>query len=367
MSSNNHEPNIFKKEDVYKVLYHIYQHCTEEKVDYLDTFKLLALSGTNIIPSEKFSTALEELLGSSAYILTSHDLKLIEHFYCSQNSKTKIFIEYQPLCKDLDKFNRISRFLDPMFKQLKENLVKEGIVFETYLKKLFKPSLKSSDILPEKLNNDILNRMLHDNEFQVDDVGTVSKVIIFISKGAETTSITSKVLIDRYVEITGDNETEAQLKAQKLSVQKLVRVDNNLTLRMEKGQQSWAHLHLVGLAHALKTKQHDSVKEYMTEHKLEVDQRGYCLHEVLDKAIRQLEPGISLDDLKKFVGEFKHPDTDKYDVKGLDETIILAMELEKTVKENVDEKHIKHQKNIDMFDMLKMFTKHAIRSKKNMF
>jgi hypothetical protein len=24
MSSNNHEPNIFKKEDVYKVLYHIY-------------------------------------------------------------------------------------------------------------------------------------------------------------------------------------------------------------------------------------------------------------------------------------------------------------------------------------------------------
>jgi hypothetical protein len=83
----------------------------------------------------------------------------------------------------------------------------------------------------------------------------------------------------------------------------------------------------------------------------------------LEKALRLLDPAINIDDLKKLTNEFKHSKMDKYDVYGLDKTIKLALKLEEKTKEEVTSDHINHADNSDLKEMLKMFTKHAIRKK----
>lgn len=96
---------------------------------------------------------------------------------------------------------------------------------------------------------------------------------------------------------------------------------------------------------------------------MDIDQRGFTKQDGFDKVVRLLNPGINIDDLKKLASEYKHPKMEKFDIVTLDKTIKMANDLEEKSKEDIGEDHINHENNSDLREMLKMFTKHAIRKK----
>lgn len=233
----------FKREDLYKLFYHICKHSIDEKVDYFDSFKEEAPTGTNILPLDKFSKALENLMGSCPYLLKSRDMKMLEQFYKSQSSKTKVFIEYTELCKDLDKSKRLFKFIPPMFKHLKDSMEKDGIVLTTYLKKCFKPPLERSQKLPEQLNLDVMTKILSENNFYIEDDKTVTRIIAIISEGQECSSLSTATFKKYYTDTTGDKEIEQRAKADENDTQSVI--ENKLVVSMRKSIKTWAHLHLI--------------------------------------------------------------------------------------------------------------------------
>ena len=78
-----------------------------------------------------------------------------------------------------------------------------------------------------------------------------------------------------------------------------------------------------------------------------------------------MDPTIDIANLDKVKKEFKHHSQDKFDTVTLNKCIRAAAKLEKKLSSespDKDKDHISQQKYSDLQQMLKMFTKYAIKS-----
>lgn len=339
---NTNEDNGYMQADMLKVIAKIAERCESEKIFYFDVFKDHAPKGINLLNQAQLEKSMTEIMGEKP--LGSRDYQIINQFFCkkSVNSK-KILVDYPEICKELDLMKRVMKYKEPMFNNIKENLLRRGITLETYLKN-FK-SAKSGNI-----TTDNLLKIMKDTEILIEN-GSDLRMMLVLTEARSVKRIKVDDFKSIYVEITGDKESEEEEEDDK----------GLMSLR----EKHWAHLHFLEFSKNLRKFNFENLEKMATEDfgKGTVDERGYCSLDNLNTMLRKLDPGINVDDLKKLSGELKGKTSGKYSVKKLDRMIVLAGKIENKSRQNLTASNINHRNNQEIKDMLKTFTKHCLRSK----
>ena len=91
----------------------------DEDIDYEEKFRLKSMGQTKLISSENFSAVLEDIMGSSTYEMSTKEIQLLETTFKSESGKQKVLVDWQELCKELDKTKRLFRYVVPFFKSIK--------------------------------------------------------------------------------------------------------------------------------------------------------------------------------------------------------------------------------------------------------
>lgn len=203
-----------KQENLFQLYYHICKQCLDEQIDYDEKFREQSVGKTNIIAQEKFSQVLEDIMGSSPYLMSTKEQQLLEKTFKSNSSKQKTFIEWQELTNELDKTKRLFRYVTPLFKSIKQELVKEGILLETYLRNSYRPKLRTDQNLPELLNLVVLKKIFTENKVESEslDSSTVMRMVAIISEGKEVESLLTSTFKAKYTQQTGDSKVDLKQK-----------------------------------------------------------------------------------------------------------------------------------------------------------
>lgn len=342
-ASSSSPEDEYTQSDLLKLIAKLTKRCIEKDIFYFDVFKSHSPKGINILTEAEFETCISEIMDDEP--ISSKDYKIIHHFYAKKDSKKKL-IKYQKLCIEMDQMKRIFEFKEPMFNNIKERLINKGITLETYLKKIDKGESKGF------LSVQNLNRIMKNNDI-LSENGSDLRMMLILTEGKSLRKIELEDFQKIYIEITGDKASEEEEEE-----------DDEKGI-MSLREKHWAHLHFVEFQNTLKKSKEETIKDLMKESLGEdsVDERGFTGLENLKKILRKLDPAIAVDELKKVSEELKSKAKGKYSVKKLDKLVNMAGRIEEKSKENVTKNDINHQQNEDIKDMLKMFTKHCVRSK----